>query len=274
MRTRVLLAVIFMAAAAGCREPQVIDHPKGEDQIVIRMDTEGGLAPVEQWLGSSPLFSLYGKGRVITLGPQIEIYPPPAMQNVVEQRVAESAVQKFLLEARKAGLIAGNRRFDKLGIADAETTVFTVEADKKHSRVEVYALGLTSESGDRAALQSFRARLLAIEGFLSAADVVEKESAYRPTKLQIITVPHPPGATLEEGAVVAWPLRTAISAYGELFEPAGQGARCGVVSGADMQALRASLERASRSTVWTSGGSLFRVFARPLMPDESDCVNP
>ena len=49
------------------------------DDLVLRIDVSGGFLAPGVALTHLPMFSLYGDGRVIREGPQIEIYPQPAL---------------------------------------------------------------------------------------------------------------------------------------------------------------------------------------------------
>ena len=48
-------------------------------------------------------------------------------------------------------------------------------------------------------------------------------------------------------------------------------ARCGVVSGADLDALWPLMQAANDLTPWVSDGKEYRLILRPLLPDEHGC---
>ena len=86
MKLRAIAPVALVAlVAAACADSTSttsddggIQHPTGTDQLVLRVETGGGYTAPEFQLRLIPEFSLYGDGTIITPGPQIEIYPPPA----------------------------------------------------------------------------------------------------------------------------------------------------------------------------------------------------
>ncbi|MEX2422257.1 MAG: hypothetical protein WD670_10630 [Actinomycetota bacterium] len=117
-----------------------IDHPTGADQLVLRVEYQGGFVPYEYILKRMPGWSLYGGGTVIVEGPVIEIYPGPAMPNLLAFTLTEEAVQTILEAARDAGLLDGDASYGYPCIADAADTVFTVTAGGTTSVVSAYAL--------------------------------------------------------------------------------------------------------------------------------------
>ena len=60
------------------------------------MDVGGGFVAPSYSLKPVPAFSLYGDGRLIIEGPQIEIYPGPALPNLLVTRISEDGVQAIL----------------------------------------------------------------------------------------------------------------------------------------------------------------------------------
>ncbi len=124
-----------------------IEHPTGSDQLVLRVEYQGGFVPYEYMLKRVPSWSLYGDGTVIVEGPVIEIYPGPALPNLLAFTLTEEAVQAILEAAQDAGLMDGDATYGYPCIADAADTVFTVNADGTTSVVSAYALEL-SDLGD------------------------------------------------------------------------------------------------------------------------------
>src|SRR5437588_2237858 len=72
-------------------------------QLVVRIDSCCGFVAREYTLREIPSFSLLGDGRAFTLGPQIEIYPGPALPNVQVAQVSDEGVQRILAAARHSG---------------------------------------------------------------------------------------------------------------------------------------------------------------------------
>src|SRR4029453_7915808 len=123
-----------------------IDHPTGAADLVLRMDVGGGFVAPTYELRRIPTWSLFGDGRIITEGPQIEIYPGPALPSVQVQTVTEEGIQAILKAAEAAGLLGPNRTYGQDCVADAPTTTFTVYADGTKHVVSAYALGMVPGS--------------------------------------------------------------------------------------------------------------------------------
>jgi hypothetical protein len=135
------------AACAGLRAPDPGDgsspiaHPAGAADLVLRVDVGGGFVPAQYHLRQLPSFSLFGDGTVITLGPQIEIYPGPALPNVLARSIDEDGIQAILRAADEAGLLGPDADYDHACVADLPTTTFTVVAGGRTHVVSAYALG-------------------------------------------------------------------------------------------------------------------------------------
>ena len=66
--------------------------PPVADQVVLRIEQSGGFVAVQYNLTRMPMLSLYGDGRYVTPGPQIEIYPGPALPALAQQRLTPEAI--------------------------------------------------------------------------------------------------------------------------------------------------------------------------------------
>ncbi len=83
-----------------------------------------------------------------------------------------------------------------------------------------------------------------------------------------------PGLPPEEPGLaqpdLEWPLSEPLASFGEPY-PMGQDARCGTVSGDDLQMLLPMAMSANQLTPWESDGERYELLFRPLLPDESGC---
>jgi len=255
-----------------------IEHPTGADQLILRVAYEGGFVPYEYTLGSTPFWSLFGDGTLIVQGPQIEIYPGPALPNLVAIPISEEGVQAILGAARDAGLMDGDATYSNDCIADAATTVFTTNADGETSVVSAYALEVGEppgtcggkDDGDaRAALAEFQAMLGDLQSWLPA-DSVGAEEPYDPSEMRVYVQPYRGEAELPQGAI-EWPLDVPLDGFGEPAANAPTDTRCGLVSGSEFETLFAAAHNANQLTPWTSGGTEYGLIFRPLLPDEHTC---
>ncbi len=288
-----LVALLVTTLLSGCQgigmtpspTPTPILHPTGSDELVLRIETSGGLVAPFRSVTELPEFSLYGDGTVITLGPQILIYPPPALPNVLQSRISEEGIQLLLREAEAAGLLAGDADYPLEGVVDAPTTFFTVDAGGRRTRVSVYALGLEDPSDPRLTAEQREARSRLAEFARKARDllswlppetVLEREAPYVITRLQVVVLPAdeaepvPPDLTVP---VREWPLPTPLASFGEPAHWVGTGATCAVVtSRKELPPLLEALQTATALTRWESDGQYYGLLVRPLLPDEPGCV--
>jgi len=124
-----------------------IEHPTAPDDLVLRIDTSGGFVAVQSSLRSIPQISIYGDGRMIVQGPQIEIYPGPALPNLQVSQLSEADLQVILAAARDAGLLGADADYPYPCVADLPTTTFTVNAGGSTHTVTAYALGFGAATG-------------------------------------------------------------------------------------------------------------------------------
>lgn len=255
--------------------PASIEHPQRADELVVRIELVGGFVTLATLLTRVPSFSLFGDGFVVTEGPQIAIFPPPALPNLRAARVIEEGTQTILRNARDAGLFT-NRTFPNPNVADVPTTVFTVMANGESYRVAAEGLGVGDVDEDRQKLLDFQQALGDLEGLLGP-DLIESDLDFQIERVQIVAQRSRPQEEPPEGEpdVEPWPLDEALAEFGDEFSGAGlTDARCGVVEGDEVEVVVAALRAANQATLWESQGEQFRVFPRPLLPDEQGCRDP
>ena len=283
MRNRALLVPLLALTllAVGCGrltdagDGGGIEHPTGPNELVLRMDIGGGFVPVEYALAQFPQWSLFGDGRLITEGPQIEIYPGPALPSLQVQTLTDDGVQAILKAARESGLMGPDRSHDYPCIADAPTTTFTVYADGARHVVSAYALGIGegacqgADTEARAKLVAFQATLTDLQSWLPAGSVSD-QLPFEFDEMRVVVQPYSasPEPGLEQNPI-DWPLEP-LSAFG-LPDPTFSDFRCGVVSGADFAKLLPDAQRANELTPWRSDGERYGLIFRPLLPDEHTC---
>ncbi len=263
-------------SAASPHEP----GPGGaSDELVLRIDMGGGLAGPDQNALSIPQVSVYADGRVISQGAQIDIYPGPALPALSLSRLSPAGLARVLDEAAEAGLTGGDRHYPMRGIADAHSTMFTVVIEGETHVVTAEALGLEAGHEDqfdatelqaRRAMIEFQAALSYLPPWLGT-DVLADGLPYEFDELRIIARPGlPPDEPDLAQPDLEWPLPEPLMSFGEPY-PMGEDARCGTVSGEDLQTLLPLVMNANQLTRWESDGQLYELLLRPLLPDESGC---
>jgi hypothetical protein len=258
--------------------PKAIEHPIGADEVVLRVEYAGGFVPVDSILRSIPSWTLYGDGTLVMQGPQIEIYPGPALPALTATPISEEGVQAILEAARDAGLMDGDASYGNDCIADAATTVFTTNANGSTSVVSAYALDVGEPAGscgnerdadERAALAGFQMALGDLPSWLPEGSVGQ-ERPLDPSELRVYTQPYR-GQPEPPQHEVAWPLGEPLDVFGDRVPDYGAPLRCGVVQGEDLSTLLPVAGSANEITPWTSGGGEYQLIFRPLLPDESGC---
>jgi len=265
-----------------------VPHPAGSE-VVVRIAWTGGFVPYEYLFTALPRFTLLGDGRVLVEGPQIEIYPGPALPNIQVRRLTEEGIQSILFRIAETGLFNESHSWTAATqfIADANSTVFTVRADNREVVVDAYALGLLAEPNvapppgipaeeleahDR--LTALETALLDLDAWIPADDWADATwQSYEPDALRLVVAnidaqpPNPDGLDTEP---IPWPGTTAPDQFGTASTI--QDFRCVVVSGEEGAAWYAALSQANQLTRWSHDGHLYSVTPRPLLPDEPlDC---
>jgi len=282
MRNRALavpLVVVALMAGACARPTKAsggVDHPTGANDLILRMDTGGGLVPPGYLLRLLPQFSLFGDGRLITEGPQMEIYPGPALPNVLQQTITEDGIQAILDAAREAGLMGPDARYDFGCVTDAPTTTFTLVADGERHVVSAYALGMDagacpgSDTAARAKLAAFQTKLGDLTSWLPQGSV-GGQTSFESSEMRVYAQPY--AGSPDPGLVeppMDWPLTKPLSSFGQPVVGL-EGMRCGVVAGQDLASLLPDARTANELTPWRSGGQTYSLIFRPLLPDEHAC---
>ncbi len=195
--------------AVDCVPGQVgtIDHPTGCTDIVLRMDSVGGFVPLEWNLVATPAFTLYGDNvAVFRPQPPDGMYPGPGepMTPLLEAILDPEQVDALLGYALgPGGLAAAAAEYLNPMVADAPTTVFTIDAGGIQKTVSAVALGMDDQTNPDAAVLAQLAGLQdLLDSFEEQASQVQSVAPYEPTAYR--------GALTEvwEGApdvAIAWP---------------------------------------------------------------------
>lgn len=288
-RIAIIALLVVLLSACGDRsenggstdsdgESDVVGHPDQPDELVLRVAVGGGFVPVEFNLTELPAFSMYGDGTIITPGPQIAIYPAPALPNLQQRQVTEDGIQMILSEALDAGLEGPDRSLTNDRIADAPTTVFTVVTDTGTHTTSAYALGTGTGPQEgpeedrrvRNRIRQFQQTITSLEQSLPAGEI-GAEQPFEPKRLRLFVRegnPEPSEPGLEQPEL-EWPLDGDLGEFGEPHTSLDY--RCGVVGGEDVQKLLDVAKGANQLTPWASEGRSYGVLFRPLLPDESGC---
>ena len=268
------------SSASGSPAVTGIAYPTGTKDLVLRLRYVGGFVAPAAHLLDIPVISVYGDGTVVVPGPQIAIYPGPALPNLQRATITPAGIQVLLEAARNAGLLGPDAHYDLGGIMDAASAEFSVNADGRIHTISAYALmegGPAPQGTDptvveaRAKLAAFQAQLGGLEALLGSE--LGSWSTYKADAVQLIVNAGAPddGQGLMQPPV-AWPLSTPLARFGETLPTLMQGQRCGVVSGTDLDLLMPLLQKANTLTPWTDADASFGIMVRPLLPGEQGCL--
>ncbi len=241
--------------------------------LILRVQTSGGLVPPGMILTEVPGWTMFGDGRVIVPGAQPEIYPAPLLPNLRVMQLRPDEMQKIVAAADEAGLLGPDAHYDVGGVADAGTTTFTLTVAGKVHTISAYALGIGTQqdpalAAARQKLMDFDAKLADLPSFLGRQI---PDATFEPAGMRLfVRVAEPPSDSSQPTAqTLAWPLS---------FDPvaAGQptrnpGTTCVAISGRDLSQFEQAASAANSQTVWTFGRARYWIQVRPLYPNESGC---
>ncbi|HEY6567378.1 MAG TPA: hypothetical protein VI341_07655, partial [Actinomycetota bacterium] len=215
---------------------------------------------------------------LISPGPQIEIYPAPALASVQQQTITEDGVQAILQAALDAGLDEANDMTDmgSVGIADAPDTVFTIRADDLDRTIRVYALSdLGPDRPQGMDRDEFEARQMLSElvtdlsdlgSWLPAGSIDGDQSAYEPSAARVYVGEYRESEDLPQPAIT-WPLAEPLGSFGSADSSYGYG--CTVLAGPDwIDTVMPLAEEANQLSPWRSEGTRYSLVFRQLLPDE------
>jgi hypothetical protein len=263
--------------AAGCAQRSAsggTPPPSGGHDLILRIDVGGGFLAPQAQLRQVPPFALYADGRLIVPGPQIEIYPGPALPNLQVRKVSQGGIQAIVAVAQAAGLLGPDRHYDAIRVADAPTTTFTLVASGARHVVSVQALGTPpaqgatpQETDARRKLTDLQSKLTDLETLLQAGSLGPEEPFVTDELRVYVSRYQPPQDLMQK--TIDWPLG---SFKGLRPLPDNGEIRCGTVSGPDLKSVLTAAGRANELTPWGADGERWTVVFRPLLPDESDCA--
>lgn len=313
------LVLTLLIAAAGCGEaegpggpgPRDPDPGTGTDDpsgvpaepgdVVLQIAEAGGFVMPGHDFSTVPQLTVYADGRAITHGPQIMIWPPPALPNLQVAQLSEADVEALADAAVAAGLTGEIPEYGQPAIADVPTTTVTITVDGVPYVHAANALeyggagpglddgelddgglddgeldGLPDDGPDDGAPpdtlglteSQVQARATLAEFITTARDIVdsaaaEQTSAYQVTAFAILGWQATDVAeqTEPEIDVLDWPLDLALESIDD----------CTIVDGADAQVLLEMLAETNTMAQYDQNGTRYQVFFRPLLPHESTC---
>ncbi|WP_035740536.1 hypothetical protein [Parafrankia elaeagni] len=271
-----------------------------DDTAVLRVDLVGGFVTPQILAARLPVVSVYPGGQVISEGPQVAIFPAPALPNVQLRRIAPADVQRLVGRAVAAGVGAG-RDYGEPPVTDVPSTRFTVRTPEGVRTTEVRALAEADGTGLTAEQQNARRDIQELlDALTDLPGTIGDTGPYVPTAVAAIAAPlvsdcpaggvqpvNPSGGAAPAGPSggvqppdscgggLPLPVEQAWPGPELPGEPLAEGldVGCVAVRGTDATVLLAAARTAVDTTPWTSGGRRWTADFRPLLPDESGCAD-
>lgn len=233
---------VLLVAVVGCGSPShpapwVVAHKSGV--VVIKIGWRGGFAGVGR--PDLPLLALYGDGMLIT--------PAPGSGPLLLARqssVDERTVMKVYQDADSAGMDTPYDDRNQVQIPDGAVLTITV-----NGVVSRFVQPSASDPGRR----GMAARFVEAQQALANAT----GAPYQPERFAVVATAIEPAGR----PVTPWPL----GALGTGI--AVDNGICVTLPADQVEPVAAT---ANQSTLWSSGGRTYRVYFRPLLPDELDCT--
>jgi hypothetical protein len=268
-----LLALVAGCAGSGddaaTRPTPVSDGP---GRLVLQVEHVRGFTTPEALATRVPLVAVYGDGRVVAPGAQIEVYPSPALPPLQVWRLDPDGVQTVVDRAIAAG-VTGTGDLGTPPVADAPATRFTLVTVEGTTVREVEALfELPEDSGLTLEQQAARGELLGLLDVLTSPEPLGATGPepYEAAAVAAAVAPWaPPTDPALEQPEVPWP---GPALPGEPL-PGGLGLSCVVARGAEAGAVLAAAASATTLTPWVvADGSRWTLTLRPLLPHETGCA--
>ncbi|CAN5499105.1 MAG: hypothetical protein H0X68_03040 [Chloroflexi bacterium] len=261
-----------------------IEHTTGDEPIFM-IDWQGGYVTVQYMATRTPAFVLYGDGRVIMLGAQTMEYPGPALPPLMQRTLSESGIQAILAEVIDTGMFEADRRLDGAMnvIADANDTVFMLNAGGREVTVSIYGLGTLMADMDvtmisaeeleaHRTLEALNNSLMFEDWLPADAWLDETWESYEADAFRLYVRDVTDQPAEDDGLtpmVRDWPTNDDAAVFGVEQPLFGDGTRCGTVSGEAGATWAPELSTAKQTTTWTDANDRrYSVQARPLLPHE------
>lgn len=241
--------------------------PPNANVAVIRIEQTGGMMPPWETMRWYPTVALYGDGRLITPGPELGLYPGPALPNVTMVRFSRDGVEQALAWAAEAGLQGPDRQLGPM-ILDAGELVFSVVGPNGTHRTSVTAL--SADDPQIGALRQFQDVISNLAAWLPE-DVTSQPGPYPWDRLRVVSFPADPAnmPDPDRAQVVDWPLADLASLGVSWSEPAQY--RCFELTGDDLAVVRPIFESANELTLYRAADVDYQLYLHPLLPDDEAC---
>jgi len=250
-----------------------IEHATGATDILLRYENGGGFVAPGFLATEAPIFTLYGDGTVVFRNPSGE-FPQPigsvSPQNPFRTvKLSEDDIQSVLAYALgDGGLGVARATYENNQVADAPTTMFTIDAGGIKKTVSVYALGMDvqgqADGPARTAFQALADRLGDFDKGGSVSTDVYQPTAYRGILMDGSTAPDQ----------IAWPWTDltpsdfAFPADANAFQLAKHVLTQAQVDATGLKDVQGGFQGLPIAS--PDGSKVYSLSVRPLLPDETE----
>jgi hypothetical protein len=235
---------------------------------VIRIEQTPGMLPPWESMRWYPTVALYGDGRLITQGPQLDLYPGPALPNLQVTHFSQHAVEQALAWAAEAGLHGEDRRLGA-PIMDAGALLFTIVSPEGTHHTSI--TGDDASDPQVSAAREFQDVMTSLATWLPD-DVASDPAPYQFDRMRVIAFQADPASLPDPSlaTTVDWPLQTDLATLGASgSEPAQY--RCFELTGDDLATALPVFAAANELTLYESAGVTYQLYLHPLLPDDEAC---
>ena len=247
------LAVFVLAGLLGVGYIAWSPSPPGDpNAVVLRVRSVAGMETPTVLPRPVPDLTVYGDGRIIVAK---TTYGAVASTRIMDGRLTAGAYRKLYKDGLLAGLSTSRTHHADELIFDAGST-----------QVEFLSGGLRHTTTIRQGASGPREWLVErlTERFTAMRDddLIRPPITYRPERTAMVAWRPDRMSYGKAEREQRWPLRPL---------PEGDPAGCTVLDWAQAQETKRVISSAG-SVNWRSGGHLYNVLLRPMLPDEKDCT--
>jgi hypothetical protein len=255
---------------------------------ILVVTSEGGFINPVVTLGALPQLVVDTDGRLFTPATDAALEGGDPLIPAVDVRDLGPDAAAAIVEAIQAAGLDREHQNDALA-ADLGVTVFTVDIGGVET-VNSFAAGAVRDgpgipglpgvpgangpedrTPDPAAVAAFTLLSKLLDPSVAWGGADAPPVRFQPAAYRVYAAPDAaPSQQGSAGPAPAWPLATGLDSFGVAAVPdlGLVGLRSGVVQGADAATLAGALGSVAVGTPVTSGGRLWQVWIRPLLPEE------
>jgi hypothetical protein len=280
MLVAVALVVAACAGGSGASPRQSPAASSADSSTAWLSATPFKAGPPLSPFALGPAAVVTADGTYVTVGPIDAKAPGPLLPNLVGRSLSEAGRAKIQAEAARLGMLGTKRDFRSvislpgggLGLlqltGDGGPVTLIGEPDSKLLCIPQFC---DPVPGTPEAFGELWRKVVDPVPWLGAE--LGPETPFVPAAYALLVGPAPAPDPAAGASIADWPLAVPLAAFGSPLPKGSQ--RCGIVSGADAEALRPALEGANQQTQWVQDpatSATFGITVRPIIAGEDPCA--